>query len=115
MPRRALIPVLAMFVVVSMVAATAQRTFADPRDFRLTNTSVSSSVMELWVDVAGPGDFSTELLGGSQMAPGESGTVTFNSVDAGKCIYDFLAVFSDGHQAQFNNLDLCSTASVSVG
>ncbi|SRR5712692_10386916 len=115
MLRRALIPALALLVAVSLASVTSQRTFADPRDFQLSNGSTSLSVVELWIDVAGPGDFSSELLNGARIAPGGGGPVTFNRIDAGQCVYDILAVFSDGHSTQFNDLDLCSTLTVTVG
>jgi hypothetical protein len=115
MPRRALIPILALLVAVSLATVTSQRTIADPRDFQLKNSNPSLSVVELYVDVAGPGDFGAELLQGATIAAGDGGTVRFNPTDAGQCVYDILAVFGDGHSTQFNDLDLCTTISVTVG
>jgi len=97
-----------------MFAGQAQHTLADPRDFRFVNNNPSQSVVELYVDVTGPGDYGSNLLAGDSVGPGEGGTVRFNQTDAGKCVFDILAVFNDGSQREFTGVDLCSTASVSV-
>lgn len=112
--RKIVIPVLGLFLAVSMFAARAPHTFADPRDFHVTNANPSLSVTQLYVDVSGPGDYSTELLGGSTLAPGDGGTVVFNQTDAGQCVYDFLAQYSDGSTREFTGLNLCTTAEVSI-
>jgi hypothetical protein len=112
--RKVLLPMAALVLTAFMFAGHAQHTLADPRDFRFQNGNPSQSVIELYVDTSGPGDYGSNLLSGDSVAPGEGGTIRFNQVDSGKCIYDILAVFNDGSQREFVGIDLCNTASVSV-
>jgi hypothetical protein len=87
--RKVLVPVIALFFAASAFVARTPHTFADPRDFQVTNASPSLSVTMLLVDVSGPGswDPSTDLLKGSPLAPGGGGTVVFDpNIDPGQCV-----------------------------
>ncbi len=112
--RRIIFSLLALLLVTSVVAVRAPHTFADPRDFHLTNGSQTLSITAIYIDVTGPGDYSTELLGGATVGPGEGGTVRFNQTDAGKCQYDLLVNFSDGSTREFTGINLCNTTEVTV-
>ena len=99
-----------------MVAGQATHTFADARDFHVTNANPTLSVASLLVDVSGPGDFTTsDPLGGNALGPSEGGTVQFDpNVDPGQCVYDFLANFSDGSSREFDGINLCNTSEITV-
>jgi hypothetical protein len=112
--RRLFIPLMAILLAASVVTARAPHAFADPRDFHMTNANASLSVVALYIDVSGPGDYSTELLGGATVAPGEGGTVRFDQTDAGQCVYDLMAQYDDGSTREFTGLDLCSTVEVTI-
>jgi hypothetical protein len=112
--KKVLVPIFALAFAAMLFVGHAGHTFADPRDFRFQNASPVASVVQLFVDTTGPGDYGSDLLSGATVAPGESGTVRFNQQDAGQCVFDILAVFDDGSQREFTGIDLCATASVTV-
>jgi hypothetical protein len=115
--RKILVPAIALLFAASMFAAHSGHTYADPRDFQVMNSNPSLGVTLLLVDVSGPGmwDPSTDLLKGSPLAPGQGGTVVFDpNIDPGQCVYDLQATYSDGSTREFDQLNLCTTLSVTI-
>lgn len=62
----------------------------------------------------GASTWEEDILGSSVIPPG--GVVDINFDDGtGACMFDFKAIFADGSTAVEQNIDVCSTSSVTVG
>lgn len=113
MARRSLVPVFAMVVALSMMAFSAHTAHADPRDFTLINGSSTVTLTHVYVEPAGPEEFSdNDILGQEVLAPGESVLIYFTRFTPDQCLYDIKVVFKDGGVGQLLNVNLCETDTV---
>ena len=77
------------------------------------NTSYST-ITHFYGSRVGASTWEEDILGSAVIPSG--GVVDINFDDgSGACLFDFKAVFADGSTAVEQNIDVCSTSSVTVG
>lgn len=94
-------------VIIASVAATPA--LAEDLEFLLINES-SGSLTEFYVSPASTGSWESNLLRGGYLdASYEVDVLIADGLST--CIYDILAVFSDGERLEDYDLDLCELGS----
>jgi hypothetical protein len=105
-------PALALLVVLALSALPARSAFADPRDFTLINNTAAITFVQVYVSPSGAAEWGDDILGGQAMGPGQYANITFSRFDGSTCLYDILIVGENGEHGQLNQVDLCSTSTV---
>lgn len=114
MPKRLLLPLLGVMLGLVMVASNVTTTRADPRNFTLINASVFTIDQVYLAVSASDNDWGDDILGVDVLLPGESIDILFSRFDgeAGVCLYDLRVVFVDGVVVIRNNINLCTTSTI---
>ncbi len=114
MRKRLLFPALALVAVVALLTAGTRHTFADERDFTLTNGSATVTITHVYVSASTVDDWQEDILGQDVLEPGNSVNIHFSKFDAGagQCLYDIRVDGAGGEQGFLWNVDLCSTSTV---
>jgi hypothetical protein len=103
----AAIPVAAL-----LVAMFAVPTFADPRDFTVTNNT-SFVVTQVYAGSSDSNSWGDDILGSSVLAPGQAVGVTFPGFDGTQCMYDVKIVGQSGESGVMYKVNLCYYSDVS--
>ncbi len=101
---------ISRFVIATVVACvTATPVFAQDLEFLLINDS-PGPLTEFYVSAASSGSWESNLLRGGYLDAGYEVDVLIAD-GLSTCVYDILAVFSDGERLEDFDLDLCELGS----
>jgi hypothetical protein len=106
---------LAALLAVTVLALTAQQTYAaDRRDFTLVNGSDSVIISHVYVSASDVDDWGDDILGVDILLPGDSVDIVFSRFDgeAGKCFYDIKVLGPDGEEGFLWDVNLCEITTV---
>ncbi len=93
---------------VSFVALTLLLTplaWAEPVTFTLTN-STGATIMEFYASPPGVNDWEEDILGEEVLESGDSVIITIGD-SRDDCDYDFLVVYDDESEVQFDEMAIC--------
>ncbi len=93
----------------SLVAGLAGPAGAADRRVRIINNT-GYSIVEFYGSNKGTDSWEEDILGSSVLPSGSSVMVDFDD-GTGYCIFDFLAIFSDGEELVRNGVNVCETGS----
>jgi hypothetical protein len=107
--RYAASPLLAIILLASF---QARHVVADQRDFTVINGTAATTFTELYVAPSSSSDWEDDILGGDTLRPTERINVHFGRFNPSTCMYDIKVVGKDGTTGELDNVDLCSTTTV---
>jgi hypothetical protein len=102
----------ALPVAALLLAMFAMPTFADPRDFTVTNNT-SFIVTHVFAGSSDSDSWGDDILGNSVLSPSEAVGVTFPGFDGSQCLYDVKIVGQDGQTGVMYKVNLCYYSDVS--
>jgi hypothetical protein len=100
------------FVALMCLGPGARRAFADPRDFRLVNGTVATTLTQVYVAPTTSDDWEDDVMGADVLVPGDSVNIHFGRFNPDTCMYDIKVVGKDGSTGELDGVDLCSTTTV---
>ena len=103
--------VVPLLAVVMTLTLGVHRASADPRDFTLYNQTSGTVFNAVYVSPSASADWEDSLLRGT-LLPGQSLNITFGRFNPSTCMYDVMVTGTDGSTGEIDNIDLCSTATV---
>ena len=107
-PRRFLLPLLAAF---ALLVVLAQGAFADPRDFTLRNRS-DIDIAYVYVSPSNENDWGDDVMGDDVLFASDSVDISFDSFDGSTCVYDIKVVGVGGEEGYLYKVNLCSVSVV---
>jgi hypothetical protein len=101
-----------LFAAIMTLGIGAPRASADPRDFTLYNTTSATVFAAVYVAPSASADWEDDILGTDVLLPGQSLTIHFGRFNPSTCMYDVMVTGKDGSTGEIDNIDLCSTSTV---
>jgi hypothetical protein len=99
------------FFALAVLASSAVTAFADPRDFVLVNHT-GAVITEVYVSASNLSDWGDDVMDEDVLGVNDTVTITFRRFTAGDCLYDIKVVLKDGREGELDQVDLCSTDTV---
>ena len=96
----------------SLVAVPLASAFAGSQDFALVNRT-GYQIDEVYVSQVNNRQWGEDIMGRGTLDNGQTVNITFNAPD-NVCKWDLMVKYSDGSDATWNNLDLCSISKVNL-
>lgn len=100
--------VVAVTLALPIASMLAGQAIASKDGFRVENNS-GEDIVELYVSASTRASWDTNILGGDVLTTGESTPVTFGDPSPQNCLYDIMAVFSDGQTIEDYQINVCTT------
>ena len=97
-------------LLLPIVPLTAQEALVHHLDFQVHNQT-SFPIVELYVSNSGHRTWEENVLAGDLLTPGDSSWIRFSGNHDG-CLFDLLAVFSDGEQVVDPRVNLCEVSDI---
>lgn len=85
---------------------------AGQQDFRLLNNT-GYVVEEVYVSAVNTASWEEDIMGKDVLAAGDHVDISFSSAED-QCMWDLMAVYDDGEEAVWHNLNLCSISQVTL-
>ena len=104
--------VLPVIVALLGLGLGVRHAAADQRDFKLINGTNDVTITELYVAASSSDDWEEDVLGSDVLLPGESVNVHFGRFNPSTCTYDIKVIGKDGSTGELDEVDLCSTSTV---
>ncbi|NJN86658.1 MAG: hypothetical protein HC881_10515 [Leptolyngbyaceae cyanobacterium SL_7_1] len=100
--------IVAVTLAAPIAAVITGQAIASKDNFLVQNNS-GEDIVELYVSASSRASWDTNLLGGDVLASGESTPVTFGDPSPQSCLYDIMAVFSNGQTVEDYQINVCSS------
>lgn len=95
-----------IFILILLIAVFKAQVFADIQDFTVINKT-GSAITHLYVSHASENNWGSDLLGGKELADGESVLIKFSGY-GDKCDFDIKITDNNGKAWVLYNVDLCT-------
>ena len=103
---------LKLTIAAAMLMLAASPAFAAKQDFTLLN-STGYEISEVYVSTSNTKKWEEDVLGQDVLADEDDVDITFEGVGSA-CRYDLKVVYSDGEEAMWGGLDLCTISTVEI-
>jgi hypothetical protein len=103
--------VLSGMSAAAAILLMAHSAFADPRDFRLQNSS-SVDIAYVYIAPSGADTWGDDAMGTDILPAGSSVDMNYSGSVGDTCVYDIKVVGTQGEEGYLYKVDLCSATTV---
>jgi hypothetical protein len=103
--------VKAVAIALPLISLGTQSALADPRNFTLINGS-SLTIINLYISHVSENTWGSDVLGTDVLSPGESVPIVFPEAEPNVCSYDIKVTGQGGAEGRIDNVNLCTTETV---